>query len=193
MLLHQTENHWYAIYCKSRHESRVHERLVTQGIKNYLAECETKVMWGARVRRVHKNLLPGYVLVHGVIDARVYLAILQTEGVVKFVGKSWPRLSWIPDEQVRSLQLLLRAQIAFEEVPFWSSGEIVEVAAGPLCGVRGRVTNANNEKQRVVISIDLLQRSLMVEIEAHWLRRAPGLSPQSALGLISRRAESNTL
>ena len=188
-----SEKHWYAVYCKNRHERKVHERLTAHGVSNYLAERETRVMWGTRSRRVHKNFLPGYVLVHEQIDPRVYLMILQTEGVVKFVGKPWPKLSWIPDEQVKSLKLLLHAPVEFEEVPFWVSGEMVEVIAGPLAGVSGRVASSENQKRRVVISIDLLQRSLMVGIEAHWLRRAQVLRTPPALDGISSRMERESI
>lgn len=163
---------WYAIYCKSRHERRVYERLTAKGIGNYLAEYESRALWGTRLRRVSKNLLPGYLLVHAQIDSRSYVAVLQTEGVVKFVGKPWPALSWIPDEQVDSLKLLLRARVEFDETPYWPYGEMVEVVAGPLAGVRGRIAGALNQKKRIAISIDLLQRSMMVEVEAHALRKA---------------------
>src|SRR5262245_49149706 len=115
------ESNWYAIYCMSRHERRVNERLKAKGISTFLAESLIRVQWGSRTRRANKNFLPGYVLVHAHIDSDTYLKTLQTQGVVKFVGNPWPHLSWIPDEQVESLRLLLGSGEAFSETPYWKS------------------------------------------------------------------------
>lgn len=174
----QTETHWYAIYCKSRHERIVDGRLRTKGVATYLADCEIRVQWGERRRKVRKNLMPGYVLVQAEMNPRVYLEILQTHSVVKFVGKPWPNLTCIPDDQVENLRLLLGAQQPFEEVPYWRAGEHVEVVAGPLMGLHGLVAGSANRKHRVIVSIDLLQRSLAVEVDAQFLRRVaqPGLA-----------------
>lgn len=168
----QCDEHWYAIYCKSRHERRVHNRLTAKGIVNYLADYETRVQWGSRLRKFTKNLLPGYVLVQARMDPKIHLAVLQTESVVKFVGRPWPELSWIPEEQVRSLRLLLENRCQFDEIPYFKAGERVEVITGPLAGLRGQVNGPANPKHRVIVSIDLLQRSVALEIDAYLLRRA---------------------
>jgi transcription antitermination factor NusG len=170
------KTHWYAIYCKSRHERQVNERLFIKNITTYLADYETRVQWGARLRKVRKNLLPGYVLVQAQMDSRAYLDILQTPSVVKFVGNPWPRLSWIPDDQVESLRLLLGSRQRFDEVPYWRAGERVEVIAGPLIGLKGLVAGWANRKNRVIVSIDLLQRSVAVEVDTHLLRHAHSLA-----------------
>jgi transcription antitermination factor NusG len=167
------DEHWYAIYCKSRHERKVHDRLTAKGIVSYLADYETRVRWGERLRKFRKNLLPGYVLVRARMDSPIYLAVLQTESVVKFVGRPWPQLSWIPDQQVQSLRLLLESRHEFEEIPYFAAGDAVEVITGPLAGLRGLVSGPANQKHRVIVSIDLLRRSVALEIDAYLLRRAP--------------------
>jgi transcription antitermination factor NusG len=170
-----SDEHWYAIYCKSRHERRVHNRLTAKGIVSYLADYETKAQWGPRLRKFTKNLLPGYVLVQACMDPKIYLKILQTESVVKFVGRPYPQLSWIPDKQVQSLRLLLESRCAFDEVSYFNAGfkagDQVEVITGPLAGLRGVVNGPANPKHRVIVSIDLLQRSVALEIDAYLLRR----------------------
>ncbi|MGH7495678.1 MAG: transcription termination/antitermination protein NusG [bacterium] len=161
---------WYAIYCISRHERQVNERLNAKGISTFLAEALMRVQWGSRIRKVNKNLLPGYVLVHAQMDPDTYLRALQTPSVVKFVGNPWPNLSWIPDEQVDSLRLLLGSGETFSETPYWKSGDRVEVIAGPLMGLKGLVVTGESRRQRVIVSLDLLQRSLAVEVDSANLR-----------------------
>lgn len=165
-----TQEHWYALHCKSRHERQVEARLRAQGLTAYLAEHETLAQWGARRRKVKKNILPGYVLVRAQMDARTHLQVLQTASVVKIVGKPWPRLSWIPDEQIESLRVMLGAQLPVEETVYWEIGDRVEVLAGPLAGLRGYVATNDQRRKRVIVSIDLLRRSVAVEVEAHLLR-----------------------
>lgn len=164
--------HWYALYCKCRHERLVRDRLTAKGIENYLADYETRVKWGSRLRKFKKNLLPGYVLVRANMQPDIYLDILQTQSVVKFVGRPWPRLSWIPDEQVKSLRLLLDSHYQFEEIPYFKAGERVEVAVGPLAGLQGFIQGPANPKHRVIVSIALLRRSVSIEIDACLLQRA---------------------
>jgi transcription antitermination factor NusG len=163
---------WYAIYCKHKHERVVHSALTAKGVDSYLAEYETRAQWGTRLHKIKRNLLPGYVLVHiPAHDSGAYLSVLQTHGVVKFVGRPWPQLSAIPDEQIDSVQLLLGSQKYFEETAYFRTGESVEVIAGPLAGLAGRVINSTSRESRVIISIDLLQRSVAVEVDSALLRR----------------------
>jgi len=170
-----SNEHWYAVYCKSRHEHLVHQQLTAKGIVSYLADYETRAQWGARLRKTRKNLLPGYVLVQARMDPKIHLAILQTESVVKFIGRPWPQLSWIPDAQVQSLRLLLENRCQFDEIPYFKAGERVEVITGPLAGLRGQVNGPANPKHRVIVSIDLLQRSVALEIDSHLLRQVKAM------------------
>ena len=166
---------WYALYCKSRHERQAHQKLVAKSVETFIADYETRAQWGTRLRKVKKNLLPGYLLVRAQKTVQLYYEILQTPGIVKFVGNPWPNLSFIPDEQVASLQVLLASQQSFMEVPYWSSGDEVEVIAGPLVGFRGRVISVKENRSRVIVSIDVLKRSVQVELDSRLLARATKL------------------
>ena len=165
------DKHWYAVYCKSRHERVVGERLARKGFATYVADFLARTRWGTRVREIPKNLLPGYVMVRAAMDDRKYLEILRTESVVKLVGNPWPRLSWIEDEQIESLRLLLRSREHIEETAYWRSGERVEVVGGPLAGLRGLFAGTANRRHHVIVSIDLLQRSVSVEVDTKYVRR----------------------
>lgn len=163
---------WYAIYCKHKHEWVVADSLSAKGVRSYLAEYETRVQWGMRWRKVCKNMLPGYVLVNlPAHDSAMYLSVLQTHGVVKFVGKPWPRLSAIPLQQVNSVKVLLGSQKHIEETAYYDAGELVTVFAGPLAGLVGRIMYTTCSRSRIVVSIDLLQRSVAVEMDSAFLRR----------------------
>ena len=164
---------WYVAYCKHRHDHTAAERLAGDGFHTYLAEYETRVVWGSRGRQVKRNLLPGYLFLEANMDSESYIRVLQTQGVVKLVGNPWPRLSWVPEEQLESLRLLLKSQEVFENVAYWQAGDKVDVIAGPLKRLRGVYAGMANQQGRVIVSIDLLQRSLSVEVNAcdlRWVR-----------------------
>ena len=167
---------WYAIYCKSRHEQRVHERLMRKNVHTYLATYKTRVQWGTRIRKTTKNLIPGYALVHTQLDPKIYLTILETYGVVKFVGKTWPNLTSIPECQVKNMQLILNGQQEIEKVDYLQKGETVEVLTGPFAGLRGIVKNPKLRLNKIIVSIDLLRTSVAVEIKTELLRRIPASS-----------------
>lgn len=164
---------WYVVYCRHRHDRTVAERLTGDGFQTYLAEYETRVTWGTRRRQVKRNLLRGYLFLEASMDAENYVRVLQTPGVVKLVGNPWPRLSWVPEEQIESLRLLLKSREGFESVAYWRVGDPVEVMVGPLKGLRGLYAGMASQKGRVIASIDLLQRSLSVEVgtsDLRWVR-----------------------
>jgi transcription antitermination factor NusG len=144
--------------------------LTGDGFQTYLAEYETRVLWGTRRRQVKRNLLPSYVFLRASMDAESYVRVLQTPGVVRLVGNTWPRLSWVPDEQIDSLYLLLKSREGFESVAYWQVGDNVEVIGGPLRGLRGLYGGPASQRGRVIVSIDLLQRSLSVQTAASDLR-----------------------
>jgi len=162
--------HWYAVYCKHRHERAVRDRLVGLNLSAHVADYQARVRWGSRQRTTTKNLLPGYVLVHEEMTPAKYLRVLQAPGVVRFVGNPWPWLSWIPEDQMESIRLLLRSREEFADVSFWREGDQVEVLAGPLAGLRGYYGGSAGRWASVVVSVDLLQRSVSVRVNPADLR-----------------------
>ena len=165
---------WYVVYCRHRHDRAVAERLSVNGFHTYLAEYEARALWGLRCRHVKRNLLPGYVFFEARMDVESYIHVLQTPGVVKLVGRSWPHLSAVPTEQIESLRLLLKSREGFESVAYWRAGDDVEIMSGPLKGLRGLYAGMASQRGRVIVSIDLLQRSLSVVADVsdlRWIRR----------------------
>lgn len=47
---------------------------------------------------------------------------------------------------------------------FWQSGRFGRITAGPLAGIEGVIVNMKNSV-RLVLSVSLLQRSVLLEID----------------------------
>jgi transcription termination/antitermination protein NusG len=155
---------WYAVYTRSRHEQKVYERLKEKGIAVFLPLVER---WSRRKDRRKKILLPlfpGYLFVRVVMDAYAHLEILKTKSVVRVLSSNG-QPSPIPDGQVYAIQILMKNGIAVTPYPYLKEGMRVRVAHGPLTGVEGLLVKAKPNKNRLVISIDLLQESVSVEMD----------------------------
>jgi hypothetical protein len=55
---------------------------------------------------------------------------------------------------------------------YFDAGDEVEVITGPLAGLCGLVNGPANQKHRAIVSIELLRRSVALEIDSYLLRRA---------------------
>jgi transcription antitermination factor NusG len=75
----------------------------------------------------------------------------------------------IDDAEIANIQTTIRSGLLAEPWPFLNVGQRVRVEEGPLSGVEGILIDAR-KKQRIVVSVSLLTRSVAVEIEREWVR-----------------------
>jgi len=84
------------------------------------------------------------------------------------------RVQWLPcalpDSDIEALKAGLASGIRAEPYPFQLVGRRVRVKAGPLEGLQGIVVRKKN-RFRLVISLDLIHRAAVVEVEAADLER----------------------
>jgi transcription antitermination factor NusG len=118
-----------------------------------------------RRKKIQKALFPGYLFVYEILSPRLGLEILKTPGVVKFLGNETGPLP-VPDAQIESVKKILNGKAAVSPFPYLKEGQRVRVVDGPLRGCEGFLIKIKEEKEKLVISIDLLRRSVSVEIES---------------------------
>lgn len=124
-------------------------------------------MWSDRKRKVLEPLFRGYVFVK--TDLRNSYNILETDGVVRFVGiREKPSL--IPEKQIEWLQRIVAGPEHVKREHYLNVGERVRVIGGPLLGVEGIVKQLNGET-RVVLSLTSIVQSVSVRIDADLLKR----------------------
>jgi len=94
--------------------------------------------------------------------------VLNTCGVLRVLGtRESPAV--VNEEEIRHLATVTRAKLDLQPCAFITSGQKVRIHRGPLCGVEGIITGFDSRKQKVVVSISLLQRSGAVSLEPEWL------------------------
>jgi transcription antitermination factor NusG len=151
---------WYAAYTRANHERRVADQLAERGVENFLPQYESVRKWKDRRVRLHLPLFPGYLFVHIALQNR--LNVLQVPGVawlVSFAGRPVP----VPEEEFAKIREFMSQGLRVEPHPFLTVGRAVRVKSGPLAGMQGILLRRKGNF-RVVISIELIQRSMAVEV-----------------------------
>lgn len=159
---------WYAVYTKSRHEKRVYKHLVPKMQEVFLPLVRA---WSRRKdRRVmyDKPVLPGYLFVREALSPAKRLAVLETFGVVRILSSKAGEQAMptpIPDDQVESLKVLVAARQEVHPWDYLTIGEEVEVLRGPFMGAVGKLVRVNPRQNRLVVSIDLVNQAVAVDID----------------------------
>jgi transcription antitermination factor NusG len=156
-----TESRWYAVTVCPRHEKVVSTHLTSHGLNCFLPVYRSVRRWKDRKKELDMVLFPGYVFVN--LDLRRRLTVLQAPGVLRFVtfqGKP----AAVPDSEIDSLALGMTAGVQVKPHPYLRSGRRVRVVGGPLAGAEGILVR-RKERFRLVVSVSLLMRSVMIEID----------------------------
>lgn len=157
-----TSESWFALYVKPRHEKNVSTILRGRGFEEFVPLYTRRTP----SRSSELPLFPSYVFCR--FNAQHRLPVLTVPGVfyvVGFAGAAVP----VQTEEIAALQRVVRSGLPREPWPALPAGKKVLVSAGPLEGVEGIVVSHRNS-DRLLISVNLLQRSVSVEVDRSWLQ-----------------------
>ncbi len=171
------EESWYALKVRSRSEWLVESKLRSKGYELFLPTYKSRQRWSHQFKTLELPLFPGYLFCR--LDVRVRLPILITPGVAHIVG-----IGRIPEpireSEIVAIRTLVKSDAAYEPCPYVSVGQSVRVECGSLCGLTGLVTDLRG-KSRLIISVEILMRSVSVEIDQAWIRPIKTVLPQRFL------------
>jgi transcription antitermination factor NusG len=111
-------------------------------------------------------MFPSYLFVHDVLDKQRLIACLRVEGVVAVLGASWKQPAVVDDSEIEAVQRIVDNDLAVRPHPYLRAGMHVRVVRGPLTGLGGILVR-DAEGDRLVVSVEIFQRSVAVEIDAH--------------------------
>jgi transcription antitermination factor NusG len=177
---------WFALRVKSRCEKTV--AMMAQGkcIETFLPAYQCRRRWSDRDKLIEYPLFPGYIFCR--LDPNQRLRLLTIPGVVHFVGIGKTPVP-IDDIEIAALQAAMQSGLQAEPWPFLEVGQRVRLEDGPLTGIEG-IFMGDAKKERIVVSITLLRRSVAIAIERHWVkpvnetgRQAQRVSPRSRVDL----------
>ena len=154
---------WYALYTKPRAEFQAEKQITSIGVETYLPTITTLRQWSDRKKKVTAPLLPGYIFINA--DEKERLNSLEQYSVVRtimFEGKP----AVIPDWQIDNLRKLLSKNPEVFILDRLTAGTRVKITSGPFADIEGVVMQEANNEMNLVISIDMLNRSVVVKLPA---------------------------
>lgn len=167
--LDASEPRWFAVYTKYKREKLVQKRLQEQGIHSYLPIQQLTRRYERKVKTVDLPLISCYIFTR--ITKKHYVPVLNTADVLHFVKFS-QNLIAIPDREIRLLQRITGDGIEVDVEPkSFLVGEEVEIAAGSLAGVRGKLLQ-KERKKNFVVELDSIGYALRISVEPAMLKQA---------------------
>ena len=157
---------WYALRVRSNHERVAAMHLREQGYEEFCPAYRSERQWSDRKKTIEQFLFPGYVFCRLNPDDR--LPVLMMPGVVNVVGFG-SRPAAIPDQEIEHVRTMVRSGLLVTPWPFLSVGQTVVLERGPLAGVEG-ILQQIKKTFRLVVSVQLLQRSVSTEVDRAWVR-----------------------
>ena len=154
--------HWYAVWSRSRHEKMVATALTNAGVTTFLPLVTETHRWSDRRKSVDVPLFPGYVFVQILNSPEAQMRVLKTSGVVQFVGNRQGAVP-IQDKEIDDVRAVLEERVSCSPYPFLQLGQRVRIRGGSLDGIEG-ILIERDSASKLVISIELIQRSLAVSV-----------------------------
>jgi len=157
--------HWHVLWTKSNCEQAVYEQLATGGFDVLLPTVDR---WSRRkhARCLYRApLFPGYLFVRHAMDKSGYLEISKARGLVRILGERWDKLATVPDDEIEAIRKVNQTDLPRMPHPYLKIGQTVRIVSGPLANVQGVLVRQESKRGLLVLSVELLRRSLAVEVD----------------------------
>ena len=163
---------WRVVWTRSNCEQLVYDQLAPKGFDLFLPTAEA---WSRRGRVRVRDRVPlfrGYLFLRHGVDKTSYLEICKARGLVRVLGQRWDQLEAVPDSEIDAIQKLVRSELPVFPYPFLREGQRVRITRGPLTGVEGILVRGNPKRGLVVVSVELLRRSVAVQLDCTLMEAA---------------------
>ena len=152
---------WYALSVKHQHERRAEIALGWKGFEALAPTYRARRQWSDRSKNLDLPLFSGYVFCR--FDFAERIPVLDTPGVARIVGFGNAPAP-VADEEIAAIKMVAASRLPVRPWPHLKPGDRVRIESGPLRGVEG-VLLKEKESLRLVLGVELLQRSIAVELE----------------------------
>ena len=161
--------HWYALEVRPRPSAPIPDQLRQKGLDVFNPTYTEHRPWADRIGTVTKPLFPGYLFARFPLERR--MPVLMTPGVKQILGIGKQPVP-VPDEELASVRAMVDSRLPLQSCEFLMAGTRVIAVRGPLAGARGVLVRHCGTSLRVVVSIELIQRSISAEVDQSWIEPA---------------------
>jgi transcriptional antiterminator NusG len=156
---------WRALWTRSHSEQLVHDQLAAKGFRPFLPKMQVWSRRGGVQHVIDVPMFPGYLFLNHEMDKSAYLKVCQARGLVRVLGERWDCLAEIPDRQIDAIRTVTAAGERVLPHAYLTAGRRVRILRGPLKGVEGSLVQTHATRGLLVLSIELLQRSVSVSVD----------------------------
>lgn len=176
-----TEELWFVLMVRNRWEKCAAQCLARKGFECLLPISKQRHRWSDRWKELEVVLFPGYLFCR--LDPERRLPVLSVPGVLSIVGTR-TGLTPVGRDEIAAVELVGRAGVPAQPWPFVETGQVVYLDQGPLRGLTGIVLERKPES-KLIISVQLLKRSIAVEIDRTWISTLPVQCRQGVVGALN--------
>lgn len=163
---------WYVIHTYSGYEENVAENLkqrvesldMDDKIFNVLIPTEKKIKIKNGKRKIsEEKVFPGYILVEMEVTDESWYIVRNTPNVTGFIGTGTVPTP-IGEDEVKALQ----KRMGVEDPKFQinvNEGDLVRINEGPFKNMEGKITNIDEAKGKVKVSVSMFGRETPVELD----------------------------
>lgn len=160
---------WFAILTRTGREKSATLFLENSGFECYLPISKSSRKWSDRTKEIDVPLFPGYLFCR--MNPNDRLPVLITPGVVQIVGRGKTPIP-VEEHEIAAIHRVASSGLSTMPWPYLQVGQMARIEEGPLQGMSGIVVRIKSGL-KLVLSVQLLQRSIAVEIDRNWIRATP--------------------
>jgi transcriptional antiterminator NusG len=173
---------WYVVQAYSGFENQVMrslgERITRFALEDSFGRVlvpteEVVEMRDGQKRKSERKFFPGYVLVEMEMNDETWHMVKETPKVLGFIGGKADKPAPITQKEVDNIMRRVEegAEKPRPKVLF-DAGEVVRVIDGPFKDFNGVVEEANYDKNRLLVAVQIFGRSTPVELEFYQVEKA---------------------
>jgi len=173
---------WYVVHSYAAHEKKVkssiEQRIQSLNMEDYIfkvevPEEEIKEIKKGEVKKIKRNIYPGYVLVRMDLTDESWSCVRNTPGVTGFVGNAHhpAPLTLAEVEQIlapRPAKKGDKAEIKFVD---FSIGESITVMDGPFATLPATISEIMPEQAKLKVLVSIFGRETPVELAFHQVQK----------------------
>ena len=165
MGVHNRQWPWFAILVRTCTESTAKLHLENKGYESFLPVAKCTHRGSDRTEELEEPLFPGYLFCR--MNPHHRLPVLLVPEVIQIVGVGEMAIP-VEEEEIAAIQRIAKSGLATMPWPYLRVGHVARIEEGPLKDL-GAIVVKLKCGTKLVLSVNLLQRSVAVEIDRRWI------------------------
>lgn len=158
-----TERRWWVLHTRPRCEKKMDAWFDSKGLDHYLPTRPKKRSYPGKTVTFQHPLFPCYTFgFFSLFDRNAVYGSGHAAAVLEVVDQA------LLIRELHQVRLALESGLETKNCPYLTVGKRARVTNGKLRGFEGIVLRGNH-KTRIILSVEMLQRSVSVEIDPAWL------------------------